>query len=133
MKNYALFLFLFLIPSLAFANYAVERKDGSVVIIDESVTDLGMSLKNQGLDGLPVIKITDQDLPPIADRDYWTFNQVPIGPKLIVNAASKKSDTDAQTTQDNKKIVILQKLNITDDDFNVIVQAAADVLNGKSK
>lgn len=110
-----LFLILFLSFSVnAYADsYAVQRDDGGVTLvhyIEGSSDSLADVLTELGLMGKPIIRIEESDLPPRSDRDYWEFNDVPIGKKLRVNTAKKaakeaeKNDRRAKRTSARNKI-----------------------------
>lgn len=128
MKTFTALVLMLFIAFPVFADYAVQKKDGSVTIVNGEVSDLGQALKDHGLDGLPVIKVSPKDLPPAEDRKYWIFNPIPMGQKLIVDQSSKKFDTDAQVVQENKKTEILNKLGLTEEDFQTIVKSAVESL-----
>lgn len=92
--------------------YVVEKPDGSVSIINY-ILGSGDSLEgivnDLGFSGLPIKKITKNDLPnDRSDRKYWKLNQIPIGKKIEIDTVKKQADETAKTIKEARKQALLK-------------------------
>jgi len=108
------FLILFLCLSLnAFASeYIVEKADGSIVIIhhnDAAAQTLEETLNENGLAGLPIIRINQSDIPSDPaerlDRNYWKRG---ILKKIEVDTAKKAAAQAAKQAKEDRKRLLLK-------------------------
>ena len=120
MIKFLLIFMLIFSPVVFGAMYAIEKPDGSVVIttyVEGSQDTLEDVVRELGLLGRPIIAITRAELPPMEDSDYWRFNPVPIGDRLIVDQVAKQADLDAEAIKEADRLKTLQKMGISKDEF----------------
>lgn len=128
MRNVAFLLFFLILAPIANAaeSYAVEKPDGSVAIVNyfggaDSLSDV---IEELGFSGYPIIRISASDLPDRSDREFWSFNDVPLGKKIKVDT-DKKAAKEADKAQKRAEIdAVLLKLKVTEDE----VKKLKDVL-----
>ena len=114
-------LFLFC-PFAVASEYAIQRDDGKVVIlnyIDGSNDTLEDVIAVRGLQGKPIIEVKEK--PAQADRKYWKIQ----GGKLVVDIVKKQNDEAAEIIQaqakKEAKDAVLAKLKITDEELQKVL------------
>ena|SRR3990167_3881926 len=113
MKTLKYFILFILFSTPVFASdYLIEKPDGSVVIvgyIEGSSDSLETVLKDLGLLGLPIQRLSPSDFPSDKkDRKYWKLNDVPIGKKIVIDTAKKQADETAKQVKDERKRALLK-------------------------
>jgi len=119
MIRFLIILLLICTPAYS-GTYAVERSDGGVTIVsylEGSNDTLSDVLEKLELTGRPVQRIDESDLPDIADREFWAFNDVPIGAKLKVDAAKKAAKQAEKAAKQAKKNAALSKIGLTEEEL----------------
>lgn len=125
MRTILFFIGLFIFSSPVYAGlYAAKKPDGSAVIFryfetsEDSMTEF---LEDVGLSGLPIIAITESDIPKGEKREYLKVNDVPIGKKIVVDEIKKQADLDKEAAKQQKKDKVLQKLGISEQELEELL------------
>ena len=122
---------LMVISALCFASnafawdtYAVQRDDGvSVVYYNPgSQKSLDQVLKDSGLEGKPVKKISKDDLPSREDRAFWVFNDVPVGKKIKVDTVKKQAEEAKKAAEEAERNAVLEKLKISKEELEKVIR-----------
>lgn len=108
-----IFIVLMLFSLNAYAGqYISEDGSGNVVelvYVEGSNDSFADFVEAVGLKGRPVIR-RPVDLPPLADRKYWKLNDVPLGPRVIVDDAKKQTDLNQKAADEAAADASLQKM-----------------------
>lgn len=127
MKKILLLLLLF--GSSAYADvqtdkFLIEKPDGSVVIlyyVPGSFDTLSEVVKSMGLDGLPIQRVSESDIPKDrSDRDYWRKG---IFGKIEIDSIKKQADIDSKSAKESESDAVFEKLKITKDEFKKAQEA----------
>ena len=122
-----LLLILFLFPlTLHAGQYLVETTDGNVSIVNyvegshDSLEDV---LKEIGLTGQRIINAKG-NMGPIHDFRYWKFNDVPIGPKIIIYEVRKQTDIVERQNKKSAAQDVLMKFcpTCTEEEFKTLLK-----------
>lgn len=109
----------FLSYGVCFAKtYAVEKPDGSLVIvnkIDGTKKPLEQVLIDSGLAGLSYWEVSEFPVSKV-DRKYWKKD----GTKIGIDLVKKKADEDAEATAEAKRLAILEKMKINKAEWDKI-------------
>ena len=126
MKKIYFFLLPFFLTPNAFAldTYAVQRDDGvSIVYYNPgSQKSLEQVLKDSGLEGKPLKRISPDDLPSREDRNFWVLDDVPIGKKIKVDSSKKQAEEAKKQAKEAEKAAVLAKLKITKEELEKVTR-----------
>lgn len=121
MKNLILALFFlgFCFPLHANDCYVFENPDGSIRVtqyIDGSADSMQDVVREIGAEGLPVTKISCQDIPKNKqDRKAWRMN--PVTKKIVIDPVAKADADAAKAAKEAAREAVLAKLKITKEEF----------------
>lgn len=125
--NVLIFILFLMIPQILWAGeYAVSRPDGgvSLVVYNENSEDtLEEVLRDLGLYGQPIKKVTDADKAAVEYRDAWALNDIPMGKKIKVDEDKVHIKNEMEKVKDIEKKRIMEKLKLTEDELAVLLNA----------